>query len=447
MATSLTAIELGTRSVSAVQARANGQGLQIVKAATSGIAAVDADSLRTALKDCGVEGGRVLLLVQRAQALLRDLELPEGSPDELVSMVRFQVERELPLPLDQVHYSYIETGRSGGKVRIQVVAVPREVLDPAVAAIEGAGVKVSNVYISSFGLLSLYPGGDPAALVEVAGGEAEILVVDGGRMEFSRTVHLPEGVEGERTAEEVERTLLAFSAKSPGKDIRKIVLAGEGPQATELARVLRSRLACEVTQVGPGDLETAAAVGICLGVSQGRPLPDLLNPPTAVRRFRPTRVHRIGALAVGVLLALFLWGQVALSDRKDALALKRKQLADLQPKAARVTLMEQRVAQAQQWYRDRNLWVDVLKALRLAVNTNYLWIVSTTFDDTGLIKIDGKSRDDKHVTDLVASLEKTALFQSVKNEKMTPGTDKSEYKYDFLLTAYLKNYDPKKKKP
>src|SRR5262249_22974626 len=175
----------------------------------------------------GVTGPRGVLVVSRGQALLRDLELPAGTPDELVAMVRFQVEREMPLPLDQVRYSYIETGRADGKVRVQVAAVPREILDPAVSAVEAAGIKVAGAYVSSFGLLSLYGQADPAALVEVANGEAEILVTDHGRMEFSRTTPLDDGVHPEQIAQEIRRTLLSYGSRGGGKEIDRIVLAGQ----------------------------------------------------------------------------------------------------------------------------------------------------------------------------------------------------------------------------
>jgi hypothetical protein len=97
-------------------------------------------------------------------------------------------------------------------------------------------VKVSAVYVSSFGLLSLYTEGEPALMVEVAGGEAEILVVDGGRMEFSHTAPLPEGLTAEGVADEVDRALLAYAAKSPGKAIRRVLLAGEGDEAVAAFR-------------------------------------------------------------------------------------------------------------------------------------------------------------------------------------------------------------------
>src|SRR5579863_228733 len=152
----LTAIQLGPKTLTAVTVKVNGRGPEIVQSGSVEIPGIDAGSLRSALGKIGVSGPRGVLVVSRAQALLRELALPAGSPDELVSMVRFQVEREMPLPIDQVRYSYIETDRKEDKVRVRVAAVPREVLDPAIAAIEAAGVKIAGAYVSSFGLLALY---------------------------------------------------------------------------------------------------------------------------------------------------------------------------------------------------------------------------------------------------------------------------------------------------
>ena len=201
-------------------------------------------------------------------------------------MVRFQVEREVPIPMDQVRYSFVETGRAGGKVRVQVAAAPAEALDGAVAAVEAAGVRIGGAYVSSYGLLSLWKESGTAALVEVGAGEAEILIAEGGRMEFSRTAPLPEGPLDEALAEEIDRTLLSWSARAPGREPGRVVLAGEGAAAVELAEGLRKRLSREVAQVGPGDLETATAAGLCLGLLRGDAIPDLLHPPSAGRRFK-----------------------------------------------------------------------------------------------------------------------------------------------------------------
>jgi Tfp pilus assembly PilM family ATPase len=443
----LTAIELGAKSVSAVQAHANGQGLEISKSGSADIAAVDPDSLRTALAKCGVSGGRAILLIQRGQAILREFELPAGTPDELVSMVRFQVEREMPLPPDQIRYSYIETGRTADKVRVQVAAVPRDILDQAIGAVEAAGVKVSNVFVSSFGLLALYPEGEPAALLEVAGGEAEILIVDHGSILLSRTVALVDGFEIDKVVEEVERTLLSFSAKGSGKEIRKVVLAGEGPAASELAGALRSRLSREVVSAGPGDLETAAAAGICLGVSRSRAMPDLLNPPVAVKKFRFTKVHRLVALSAAILAMIVVWSQLLLSDKRKELEQKRNDLKSLEPAAAQISKLEGQTLLAHQWYGTRNVWVPVFAALQKNVNTNSIWITTALFDENGVIRLNGKARDDQQIHDLDKALKKTDLFQDINLDQLHNSTDKSsEYKRDFVLTAHLKGYNIPRKR-
>src|SRR5262245_18347820 len=231
----LTAIELGAKRLTAVTVKINGRGPEIVQSGSAELGGVDAESIRAGLGKTGVSGPKGVLVVSRAQALLRDLELPAGSPDELAAMVRFQVEREMPLPLDQVRYSYIETGRNDGKVRVQVAAVPKELINAGVSAVEAAGMKVAGAYVSSFGLLSLSSQREPAALVEVAGGEAEILVASGGRMELSRTAPLDDGFSPQDVALELHRTLLSYAARAPGQEVGKIVLAGEGPDATALA--------------------------------------------------------------------------------------------------------------------------------------------------------------------------------------------------------------------
>jgi hypothetical protein len=444
----LTAIELGAKTLTAVTVKMNGRGPEILQSGTTPLGGVDADSIRAALLKTGVSGPRVVLVVARGQALLRELELPAGSPDELVAMVRFQVEREMPLPIDQVRYSYVETGRANGKVRVQVAAVPRDVLDPAVAAVEAAGMKVAGAYISSFGLLSLYGNTEPAALVEVAGGAAEILVTDHGRMEFSRTAPLDDGVSPDQIAQEIRRTLLSYGARGATREIGRIVLAGEGPDATALATAVGLALDRSVTSVGPGTLETATAAGVCTGLLRGASMPDLLHPPVVVRKFTLTRNHRVAALAAGVLLMLFIWAQVAIASKRSDLGLKRKQLAELQPRATALTRTIEQTRLGDQWYRTRNCWIDTLTALRQNVNTSNLWIVSASFEDPGIIRLQGKARDDTNVTDFVTALKKTQKFGNIAIDRIDLNKgEKPEYKKDFAVNAWLAGVDPKKKKP
>ncbi len=448
MTNTLTAIEVGSRALVAVTARGNGRGVEILRSGAVPIDAINAQNVRQAIEKCGVSDTRAILMIPRGQALLRDLELPASAPDELVSMVRFQVEREMPLPLDQIRYSYVETGRADGKVRVQVVAVPRDVLEPAMAAVEGAGIKVAGVYVSTFGLLCLWTDGEPAALVEVAAGEAEILVVDGGRMEFSHTAPLPGGATPEAVADEVDRTLSTYNSRA-GREVRKVVLAGEGARADEFARGMRERLARDVAQVGPGDLETACAAGICAGLLRSDALPDILRPPTAVRRFRVTRAHRMAAGIVLGVVGIFLAFHLALSARIGSLGRKEREKKDLEPRAAEISLMSQRTAQAHQWYRDRKDWIRIFEALCQSIQRDKLWLSSAVFEETAAVRLIGKARDEKHVDDFIAALKKTDSFKDygikIENRKRNPG-DKSGYPVDFTVAVSPAAAQPKRKR-
>lgn len=441
----LTALEFGTKKLTAATVKVNGVVPEFVHGGSVELASLEPDVLKAALLQCGVSAAKVVLVVPRGQAILRDLELPDGTADELVSMVRFQIERELPLPLDQVHYSFVETTRENGKVRIQGVAVERAVLDPLIAAVEAAGIKVAGAYVSTFGLLELHRGPDAAALVEAGGGEAEILVAEGGRVEFSRTAVLEEQASEEALAEEIHRSLLSYAAKFPNRDIRRVVLAGEGPEAVRLAEAIRGRLSREVVLAGPGDLDTAPVAGLCAGLLAGRRIPDLLHPPVAQRRFRPTRRHRIGAMAGGIVLLLLVWSQVALADKRSDLDRKKKDLEALAPRVTAVTRAQEQTKLGGQWLKDRNVWLELLGSLRLSVNPANLWIVSAVFDDTGDVRLQGKSRTDRNVTDFVTALQKTGRFSEVQIGTINPA-DKGEYKQDFTVRARLSGFETKKKK-
>ena len=441
----LTVIEIGPGRLSAVSGKMNGKGAEIVHQSSCALAAVDAASLKAALEKMGVTGPKAVLVVPRGQAVVRDLELPEGTPEELASMVRFQVEREVPLPLAEIRYSFVESSRADGKDRVQVAAANREPLDEAVAALEGAGWKVAGAVVSSYGLLALHRDpGAAAALVEVSAGEAEILLTEGGRLELSRTASLPEGAVADALAEEIERTLRAWTDKAPGRDVGRFMLAGEGAEADALAAALGGRLGKTVAVSGPGDLETATAAGVCLGLLRGAPIPDLLNPPSLKRRFTPTRRHRIAGLAAVGLLLLLAASQIALGNRRSALEEKRRALRDLEPRAADVLKTSREAARAHQWYRDRNVWLGTLQALRKSVDSQNLWITGATFDDKGSIRIQGKARDDRHVTAMVTALEKSGQFAAIRAPDVKQNTDKGEYRRDFVVLGTLTGYEVKK---
>jgi Tfp pilus assembly protein PilN len=202
-----------------------------------------------------------------------------------------------------------------------------------------------------------------------------------------------------------------------------------------------------VTPVGPGTLETATAAGLCAGLLRGATMPDLLHPPVAVRKFTPTRNHRILAMAGLVLILLFAWSQIALASKRTALADKMKQLNDLKPRASALMRTQTQTQMANQWYKNRNVYIDVLSALRQNVNTGSVWIVNASFEDPGIIRLQGQAHDDGNVTDFVTALKKTGKFGVISIERVdSRKSDTTTYRKDFTVNAQLTGIDPRKKK-
>jgi hypothetical protein len=228
-----------------------------------------------------------------------------------------------------------------------------------------------------------------------------------------------------------------------------VVLAGEGARADELARGLRERMTREVSQVGPGDLETACAAGICSGLLRSVPLPDILRPPVVMKKFRITRTHRLVAGGVLGFAGLILVFQMALSSRQGSLDRRREDLKALEPRAAVISRMSQQTALAHQWYRDRRDWIRVFDALCQSISRDKLWLTSATFEESGTVRLAGKAKDERQVTDFTAALKKTEPFKAfvikIENRKHNPNP-KDGYAEDFTVSVTPASAQPKRKK-
>ena len=165
-----------------------------------------------------------------------------------------------------------------------------------------------------------------------------------------------------------------------------------------------------------------------------------------MRKFTLTKRHRIVGMAGLIAMLLFAWSQVALSSKRADLDKRRAQLDALKPRATALMRTQSQTTLANQWYKTRNCYIDVLSALRQNVNTKSLWIVNASFEDPGLIRLQGKALDDNHVTEFVTALKKTGKFGDIKVERVdTNKSDNPSYRKDFTVNAQLAGVDLKKK--
>ena len=175
-----------------------------------------------------------------------------------------------------------------------------------------------------------------------------------------------------------------------------------------------------------------------VGIDAGRPILDSISGLMGYISFFENFVQ--------IVVLLFAWCQIALGSKRAELDKKRQQLDTLKPRAAALMRTQSQTQLANQWFKNRNCWIDVLSALRQNVNTRTLWIVNASFEDPGILRLQGKALDDNHVTEFVTALKKTGKFGNIAIERLdTPKSDNPSYRKDFTVNAHLLGVDLKKK--
>ena len=113
-------------------------------------AAIEQAALAAAVREVDREDLRLALLLPATAALRRRLLLPRAAADNLQQVGAFEMDRQTPFRVEQVHYAVLElaTPAPAGRFFAELVAVPRDTLDPLLAELEAAGIAVDAVDVA-----------------------------------------------------------------------------------------------------------------------------------------------------------------------------------------------------------------------------------------------------------------------------------------------------------
>ena len=222
------AIDLGRTSVRAVRVR-HGRSMQVVgtfmEQFPSAIDRSDAQGvgewLGGALRSAGLGGGPAGFALERDVASLKILELPTDDLDELPGMVRMAMERDLPIEASEavIDYTVVDHGRES--TTVQAVAVPRREINRINAVADAAGLDVASITLRCLGTVDLVVRDASVGamkngllVVDVTGEGLEIVLLDQGRICYSRGVGMegPGGgpPTGEQLVMETRRSWLSY---------------------------------------------------------------------------------------------------------------------------------------------------------------------------------------------------------------------------------------------
>ena len=312
--------------------------------------------------------------------MVRQIEVPQMSPGELRTALRYQIGELLPIPVEQAVFDFAvlgpgDPGAGGATTRLLVAAAQQDIVKEAIGVVRRGGLTVRAVDPSPLALLRAFPPGPDGGLEAVVCLGAQLVVVgvrQGTTPRFLRTVTLNSGTDTSRGAlepaqavhgaddarrglggvgtprldpvvEEVRSSIEYFFSHNQGEHLERVVVTGGAALTSGLVERIRAALHVPVTlaTVGPqavasrlklsdeqlqeASVRWATAVGLALWKTAPGPAPSLL--PAEIKERLQFRQALLGSAAGVTAIALGL-GIVSYSGAQTASHVKAQIVSD-----------------------------------------------------------------------------------------------------------------------
>ena len=173
---------------------------------------VDPDAVSAALKELwkrtGIRQKDVSIGVSNQKVVVRLIDLPYMERDELAGAIQYQAQDYIPIPIEEAIIDFqiigdYMTPADEHMMEVLLVAAQRDMIESAVAAVEGAGLRLAQVDVTAFALVRALLGntagwladdageaGEALGIVHISSGLTNIVVVERGIPRFTRVSSL-----------------------------------------------------------------------------------------------------------------------------------------------------------------------------------------------------------------------------------------------------------------
>lgn len=300
--------------------------------------------IRGVLDEHGFRAKRAIVSVSRGEALIKRLEIPVGSLSETErhEVIRLQMARQASLTSAESVIDYVSMdgeGEAGGALTVTAAAMPSERVEWRREIARSAGLRLTGIRLRSAGVRAvLASAGEhlrPVLVIAPGCGSFELLVIESGRLVFSRSIDAPmptgtdresHDVYADRVAVEASRTWMSYRVSPEGKEVERLVVLGAEPLGGAISDAVSERLELPAEILTPGDLfDTDEGVersvltpvvplaGLLLCGTLGIPVLDFANPRAAPDTRAVLRQAALG----GVLLLILFGGAGFLLANRD----------------------------------------------------------------------------------------------------------------------------------
>ena len=491
---SVLALDFSAGAVQAVKLHVNSTAPRMSAAASLD----EADGpLAEQIKEFAASGdpaAEIVVGIPRHVAAVRRLNLPSTDTAELSSMVLFEADRCLPFPAEQVEMDFVILRSGDSSSQVMLVAVQKDVVEQYVALLHEAGLAPDRITVAALGLhraaRSSLPEDEAVALVDVGAQTAEISIVRGGLVLFTRSApvglevlvdEIQKGLGGDRSeavecamgvgmtvdegrggrvaeavrawadrlATEIDRSEAAFKTEPGGESIGSVVFCGRGGDVPGLAEYMSSRLAARLLtpplpaaalgedgETGPQAPSAMRALGLALlqidGPDEGvNLLPEHVRAERAAGLRRRITIRVGTAAAAVVLVGLLVALRILAVDGREVEKLRLRVNA-LQ--AGGVAAMQEQIRQIEQFGWRGPTSLDVMWLLSTA-KPEKLYMTNVNYRKGETLELRGRADSSAEVQKLLNALQRRRdFFSSVEQKYVNRVANQVEFSLSCQLT-------------
>ncbi len=155
-----------------------------------------ADAIDRLFKSAGIESARVATSISGHSVIVKTVNLPAQSEQELEESIRWEAEQYVPFDISEVNLDYqvLRKAAQGNRMEVLLVAAKRDKIIDHTGVLSMAGKRPAVVDIDAFALLNAYAANhqpDPSsvvALLDVGSNTVNITIARGREFLFTRDV-------------------------------------------------------------------------------------------------------------------------------------------------------------------------------------------------------------------------------------------------------------------
>ncbi|MBW1765142.1 MAG: pilus assembly protein PilM [Deltaproteobacteria bacterium] len=439
------AVEEG--AILASELRSDGDSFKVAHAAEfllpDGVTFEDSDKAGNLfgqfLRENGFSAKRAVIGIPAKWLILRKVDAPPSTEDELSQILKIQAEREFSLNLDDLMLDYIGKPDTKKPGTIFLVAALKKRIYQIIKSVESAGPGVLSVTVSSLALasVSLAKGVSQRALY-LRPQYSEFLSSDGKIVFVQKFFQTPfpdvckEKTEMDKFSTEIRRSisLQPDMIKSAGLS-KLIVWNAAGLDETEFQTFQRAfspdieivsgdlslngHKSAPLSKSGQQTFQASAALGFTALRPETLPM-DLIHSKITVEK--KSNRKKWFAWSAAIITALVLSGLVMFFDwkkDKEAVAELSARLADLNEEIIISEDIVSKVTAARGWHSKR---ISVLNCLREMTKAfpekGSIWVTDLVFNENMLGIVSGRSEDEKIILAVLDKLKASDSFSDVQ---------------------------------